>query len=78
MKKLIELSIRGSRYYLFADLNEEKMEALRQLAACFYSRNSSCWEASDDAVAQFFFETAKKKIDLNSDIIDVHSVLVIK
>lgn len=78
MKKLIELSIRGSRYYLFADLNEEKMDALRHLAASFYYGNSLCWEASDDAVAQFFLETAKKKIDLNIDTIDVHSVLVIK
>lgn len=78
MNKLIELSIRGSRYYLIANIDGRKMEELEKFATQFYSQNLWCKAASDHEIAKGFFAAVKTNIDMNIDPIRVDSVLTIK
>lgn len=78
MKKLIELSVRGSRYYLFADISRDRLEKLRQFASTFYDSNYAYHSENDDDLVQQFVAAAGKKLDMKLELADIDSVLVIK
>jgi len=76
--KLIELSVRGSRYYLLESLSVDQIENLMKLARAFRSTDIICALESDDAYAQEFVHQAKFRLGLQLNLIDVDEVLVIK
>lgn len=78
MPKLIELSVRGSRYYLLERLSVDQMENLTKLARTFRSTGIVCSTESDDAYAQEFVHQAKLHLGLHLKLIGVDKVLVIK
>lgn len=78
MSRLIEVSIRGSRYYLLADIDERKMAELKKLASQFYSQNLWCNEANDYEIAAGFISAMKTDFNMHMELIRVDLVLTIK
>lgn len=78
MKKLIEISVRGSRYYLFAEISKGQLEKLRQFTSTFYDSNYVCHSENDDALVQQFVVIAGRILDMKLELVDIDTVLVIK
>lgn len=78
MEKLIEISVRGSRYYLFAEISRDQLEKLRQFTSLFYDSNYVCHSENDDALVQQFVVVAGRVLDMKLELVDIDAVLVIK
>lgn len=78
LKKLIELSVRGSRYYLFAEISSDQLKKLQQFTSLFYESNYTYHSKNDDALVQQFLVKAGERLDMNLELVDIETVLVIK
>ena len=54
MKKLFELSVRGSVYFYLSTISEEQMFKLKQFASQFYRSNPVYENKPDDEIAEYF------------------------
>lgn len=78
MKKLFELSIRGSLYFYLSAISEKQTAQLKQFASQFYRSNPAHEHQSDDEIMEYFTVAAKQKFDIELESIPVSAVLVIK
>lgn len=77
MKKLFELSVRGSVYFYLSTISEEQMFKLKQFASQFYRSNPVYENKPDDEIAEYFTASAKQKFDIELESIPVSAVFVI-
>lgn len=78
MKKLFELSVRGSLYYCMSAISENQLSQLRQFASQFYRSNPACTCQTDDEIKEYFAMAVKRKFDIEIENVPVAAVLVIK
>lgn len=78
MKKLFEVSIRGSLYFYLSTISEQQVSQLQQFANQFYRSNSSYKYRADDEIMACFTISVKQKFDIELERIPVTAVLVIK
>lgn len=78
MKKLVEISIRGSQYYILLEATMEQLRNLENYAMEFYSASPIYCCDSDDSIAQHFITAAQRKFGLRMDRVSIDYVLTIK
>ena len=78
MKKLFELSVRGSVYFYLSTISEEQMSQLKQFASRFYQSNPIYEGQTDDEIKECFTVAVKQKLNIVLENIPVTAVLVIK
>lgn len=78
MKKLFEVSIRGSLYFYLSTISEQQVSQLQQFANQFYRSNSAYKYRADDEIMECFTISVKQKFDIKLERIPVTAVLVIK
>lgn len=78
MSKLIELSVRGSRYYFFEKLSSDQIESLKNFASSFYTTSIICASDNDDDIVKEFVRQANLHLGLQLELINIDQVLVIK
>ena len=78
MKKLFELSVRGSLYFYLSTISEQQLSQLQQFANQFYRSNPVYEHCTDDEIMVCFTVSVKQKFDIELESIPVTAVLVIK
>lgn len=61
MKKLFEVSIRGSLYFYLSTISEQQVSQLQQFANQFYRSNSAYKYRADDEIMECFTISVKQK-----------------
>ena len=78
MKKLFELSVRGSVYFYLSTISEDQMSQLKQFTSQFYQTNPIYEDQTDDEIKECFTIAVKQKLNIALENIPVTAVLVIK
>ena len=71
MKKLFEVSIRGSLYFYLSTISEQQVSQLQQFANQFYRSNSAYKYRADDEIMACFTISVKQKFDIELERIPV-------
>ena len=64
MKKLFEVSIRGSLYFYLSTISEQQVSQLQQFANQFYRSNSAYKYRADDEIMACFTISVKQEFDI--------------
>lgn len=78
MKKLFELSVRGSISFYLGTISEKQLSQLQQFSSQFYKSNPMYEHQTDDEIMKCFTVAVKQKFDIELERVSVTAVLVIK
>ena len=78
MKKLFELSVRGSLYFYMSTISEEQLSQLQQFANQFYRSNPVYAHQSDNEIVECFATVVKQELDIEFESVPMTAVLVLK
>lgn len=78
VKKLFELSVKGSLYFYLSTISEKQILQLKQFSSQFYKSNPVYQHQTDDEIMESFIAAVKQEFDIELESIPVTDVLVIK